>query len=106
MTKIKCKAEVLHKAFPPVALDVNRPVNTGSISWTRENTRVLLQIWVDRVKKAGHTMDAGTFTNVGWNIGANLFNQHYDFCGKRNWDKKNLIMKLKTRLSLLVSGCP
>jgi hypothetical protein len=101
--KLNKKLKVdIEKAFPKVALDLSKPTNKGSMSWTSELITAFLTIWVEDVKKKGHTQDAGTFTALGWNIGAFKFNSKFGTCKERNWDNKTLISKLKTKLQELV----
>ncbi len=55
----------IEKAFPKVALlDLSKPTNKGSMSWTSELITAFLTISVEDVKKKGHTQDAGTLIGI------------------------------------------
>ena len=97
-TKTKIDDE---KYFPAVKVDVTKPLNKGSMSWTDESTTFLISQLIEN-KRRSHTSDNGCFTKIGWYMIANKFNREYNIWLSNNWNNKFLVEKLKTKVQDLV----
>jgi hypothetical protein len=91
----------LHKAFPSKGLDLNKAIDIGSIAWTNQIMKSLLEIAL-KIKKEGHTRDARTFTPLGFNKIGQGFDSKYSVQISRNWTPAYIKGKLKSKLSELV----